>query len=162
MNSQDNGCLLFTTSDTLRIFFDWVLRCPIATTDQQLLVPAWQFGREWEIPVFQSAAMRRLVDEFHRRYVDEFAMYQAYKAENPEDIIGDKLLRKAFILQLASDNQDGAIWNEKEFLASGLDKCIDFYKDFTHTVCLAPDDGNYTSWKHGAHIEELLVDESHQ
>jgi len=146
-------------SDVLTIFFEWVLRRPTQTGRQDILLRAWQFGREWEIPAFQNEVMRCLVAKFDHNHIDLYAMRQAYGAKSSKDVAGDKLLRKAFIAEFAFESQ-GKTWCEEDMIESGLDKCTDFHRDCTYIMCLVPNDKDYDPREEGAQIRNLLVDET--
>lgn len=158
-NCRYRECFLPINSDVLTIFFEWMLRRPIHFDGQENMVRAWQFGREWEIPGFQNEVMRCLVAEFRHKHINLRAMRQAYRAKSPEDVEGDKLLRRAFITEFAFEGRDKT-WFEEDLIESGLDKCVGFHKDYTHIMCLAYDyDDDYDPKTHGARIEDLLLSE---
>lgn len=124
------------------------------------MVRAWQFGREWEIPAFQNEVMRDLVAELRDKHINLRAMRQAYGATSSEDIERDQLLRRAFITEFAFESRDKT-WFEEDLVESGLDKCVDFHKDYTRIICVTYDyDDDYDPKADGARIEELLLDET--
>lgn len=124
------------------------------------MVRAWQFGREWEIPAFQNEVMRCLIAEFQHKHIDLRAMSQAYGTVLSKDTDRDKLLRKAFITEFAFESRDKT-WFEEDLVESGLDKRIDFHKDYTRIMCLTYDyDEGYDPKADGARIADLLVDET--
>lgn len=159
--------LCTTTYDALRIFIAWLLRYPIESKSQELLAQSWRFGARYHIPAYQNEVMRRLVGVLHSEPVDVFAVRDAYvyTCDFEPRIAGiiikrDRLLRKAFVTQLASNSRLGHPWESEEeaYVSSGLDLNHDFHKDFFHAVCLASsEDGPMES---GAQIEGLLVEES--
>jgi hypothetical protein len=153
-------CFLSANSEVLRLFFEWILRRPVDTDDQETMVRAWHFGRDWEIPAFQNDVMRCLVAELNENYVDLWAMRQAYQAITPKHGAYDKLLQRAFVTEFARDLR-GESYPGEDLIESGLDECIDFHRDFTHLMCLAYDyDNDYNPRTDGARIEELLVSET--
>jgi len=157
--SRGGLIILPIESDVLTIFFEWVLRRPVQIDKQDTMVRAWQFGRKWEIPAFQNEVMRCLVAKFEHDHIDLCAMRQAYGATSSEDVERDKLLRKAFITEFAFESRDKT-WCEEGIIQSGLDKCTDFHRDYTHVMCLMPEDEGYNPREEGARIGDLLVDET--
>ena len=146
-------------SEVLTIFFEWILRRHVQIDGQETMVRAWQFRREWEIPAFQNEVMRCLVDEFCHKHIDLRAMRQAYGATSSKDAEGDELLRRAFITEFAFESRDKT-WLEEDLTESGLDKCVDFHRDYTRIMCLAYDyDDDYDPKAEGARIADLLVSE---
>lgn len=151
---------LLIDSEVLTIFFEWVLRRHVHINDQETMVRAWQFGRKWEIPAFQNEVMRNLVAEFSDKTINLRAMRQAYGATSSQDAERDELLRKAFITEFASESRDRT-WVEEDLLESGLDKCIEFHRDYTRVMCIAYDyDDDYDPKADGARIADLLVGET--
>ena len=111
--------------------------------------------------------MRHSVEVLHTEPVDIFAVRDAcvYTCDfEPRiaDIIPnrDRLLRKVFVTQLASDSRFGHPWesDEETYGKIGLDLNHEFHKDFSHAVCFGKLKGNPI--ESGARIEELLVDEA--
>ena len=82
--------------------------------------------------------MRCLVTEFEHKHINLRAMRQAYGATSPKDVEGDRLLRRAFITELAFESRDKT-WCEEDLSESGLDTSTDFHKDYTRIMCLAYD-----------------------
>ena len=124
------------------------------------MVRAWQFGRKWEISAFQNEVMRCLVAEFRHKHISLRAMRQAYGATSPKDAERDELLRTAFITEFAFESRDKP-WFEEDLVESGLDKCIDFHRDYTRIMCLAYDYDDYYDPKvDGARIADLLMGET--
>ena len=124
------------------------------------MVRAWQFGRKWEIPAFQNEVMRCLVAEFCHNHINLRAMRQAYGATSPKDAERDELLRTAFS-KLNCIVRPDKTWFEEDLLESGLDKCIDFHRDYTRIMCLAYDyDDDYDPKADGVRIADLLVSET--
>ena len=153
-------CVLSIDSEVLTIFFEWILRRPVKIDGQETMVRAWQFGRQWEVPAFQNEVMRCLVAEFSHKHINLQAMRQAYGATSSEDVERDELLRRAFITEFAFESRDKT-WFEEDLIESGLDKCVDFHKDYTHIMCLAYEyDDDYDPKAEGARIEDLLVSET--
>jgi hypothetical protein len=165
---SDGICRLETTTyAVLRIFFGWILRCPIQSRSQKLLAQSWTFGARYQIRVYQNEVMRRLVDVLHTEPVEMSAVRHVYvRNMELEPFIAkfiaerDRLLRKAFVTQLASDTRLEYHWEdeEHEYVKSGLAANHDFHKDFCHAVCFGPS-GNRSIETAGACIEELLVEE---
>ena len=124
------------------------------------MVRAWKFGREWEIPAFQNEVMRCLIAEFQHKHINLRAMRQAYGTTSTRDADRDELLRRAFITEFAFESRDKT-WFEEDLVESGLDKSIDFHKDYTRIMCLAYDyDDDYDPKVEGARLADLLVDET--
>ena len=113
--------------------------------------------------------MRQLVGVLHSERVDVFAVRDAYVYTCDFEpriasiiVKQDRLLRKAFITQLASNSRLEHPWEgeEEAYLRSGLDMNHDFHKDFFHAVCFGSSKGG--SKAPGAQIEGLLVEEPKQ
>ena len=158
--------LCTTTYDALRIFIGWLLRYPIQSKSQELLAQSWRFGARYHIPAYQNEVMRQLVGVLHSEPVDVFAVRDAYVYTcDFEPLIAgiivkrDRLLRKAFVTQLASNSRLEHPWEgeEEAYIRCGLDMIHDFHKDFFHAVCFGPSKDGHKG--PGARIEELLVEE---
>jgi hypothetical protein len=165
---REGICRLYTTTyEALRIFIGWLLQYPIQSKSQELLAQSWRFGARYHIPAYQNEVMRQLVGVLHSEPVDVFAVRGAYVytcdfESQIADIIvkRDKLLRKAFVAQLASNSRLEHPWasEEEAYAESGFERNQDFHKDFFHAVCFGSSkDGSKGD---GARIEELLVDEA--
>ncbi|GAB7328686.1 hypothetical protein MBLNU13_g00608t2 [Cladosporium sp. NU13] len=159
--------LCTTTYEALRIFVGWLLRNPIQSKSQELLAQSWRFGARYYIPAYQNEVMRQLVGVLEAEPVDVFAVRDAYVytcdfEPRIADIIvkRDRLLRKAFVTQLASNSRLEHPWESEEeaYMNSGLHMNHDFHKDFFHAVCFGSSEDGFKG--PGARIEELLVEES--
>jgi hypothetical protein len=87
------------------------------------------------------------------------AMCETYGAVSTRKKARDKLLRLAFVSQLARDTHDNGLWDDINILEEGLDKYTDFCKDYTLIMCRIPDGDDNDPRTEGPRIEDLLVSE---
>lgn len=101
--------------------------------------------------------MRCLIAEFEHKHIELRAMRQAYGSKSSKDADRDEFLRRAFITEFAFESRDKT-WYEEDLSESGLDKCVDFHRDYTCIMCVAYDyDKDYHPKSDGARIADLLL-----
>lgn len=116
-----------------RIFLAWLLYDKDITRNTILtavsLAQAWNFGAQYDMPMFQDAVMRQLESYLKENYVKPENVLEAYKTTGR-----NTLLQRAIVSQLAIDLRRSP-WTRDAFMSHGLEEVEGFCLDLIQAMC---------------------------